>query len=421
MFDRWILSVFENVMAVLCIYSLFQKNIRVDRVFAGTCLSLTGISTMIMMFDNQTSLILIQYFILAVITRVHFRATVREIIINYILYFVILGGIELLTLFITEVLQEGFSFPFSPILAGVFALLFLLFLVKKVNFYQISYNLSHNYFFVHIILFLMFLSVFSLVVMFALQGRVDTIGWIIFTFVAIVAFILSEWGWYRDRVGHLEKELEIEKLYTKSFENLITDMRMRQHEFSDQINTIYSMHYMYKTYDELVNAQQIYSEQLCNESKFFPLLLQKENPVFIGFLYSKFSELDCSGIMITYEVAMKEIKEIPMYVVIDLVGNLINNAFEALKENVKEGHLYVNMKTEEQHIIEVCNTSREITQDELRLFLKKGYSSKGENRGIGLWHVNQICNTYGLKLIFGNKEIDGRNCFFSRLKIPVYG
>ena len=59
--------------------------------------------------------------------------------------------------------------------------------------------------------------------------------------------------------------------------------------------------------------------------------------------------------------------------------------------------------------IEVRNESPYISYDMLGNFFNKGYSKKGENRGIGLYNIKQICEEYGMEIASKNIEIDGSN------------
>ena len=48
--------------------------------------------------------------------------------------------------------------------------------------------------------------------------------------------------------------------------------------------------------------------------------------------------------------------------------------------------------------LEVRNESQYIEFNQLSNFFDKGYSKKGENRGLGLYNVKKICEEYGLEI-----------------------
>lgn len=100
----------------------------------------------------------------------------------------------------------------------------------------------------------------------------------------------------------------------------------------------------------------------------------------------------------------------PIYKLVEILGNLIGNAAEALMASEDYNKLYVLMTEEKENFkIEVRNESDYINYAEISLFFTKGYSKKGENRGLGLFHVKSICDEYGLFPSCQNKEIAGRN------------
>ena len=66
-------------------------------------------------------------------------------------------------------------------------------------------------------------------------------------------------------------------------------------------------------------------------------------------------------------------------------------------------------------IIEVRNESDYISYAEIGLFFNKGYSKKGEDRGIGLFHTKTICDEYNLSLLCQNIEIDEKNWILFRI------
>ena len=101
---------------------------------------------------------------------------------------------------------------------------------------------------------------------------------------------------------------------------------------------------------------------------------------------------------------------IPIYKIIEILGNLINNAVEALEQTKKFNKLYVYMvEKNEAFNIKIKNESDYIKYSEIELFFTKGYSKKGENRGLGLYHVKTICEEYKLCLTCQNEEIDEMN------------
>lgn len=100
---------------------------------------------------------------------------------------------------------------------------------------------------------------------------------------------------------------------------------------------------------------------------------------------------------------MKQDLLIPMDAYITIIGNLLENAIEELTSStkeIKEITLGIYM-TENCTIITCEDTGRGIQNELLPIILEKGISSKGENRGTGLFLINQILDLHG-----GDIDID---------------
>lgn len=140
----------------------------------------------------------------------------------------------------------------------------------------------------------------------------------------------------------------------------------------------------------------------------------------VGFLYTQFLDIDQLGIEIEYKLQFQSLEcGIQTYQIIEIVGNLLDNAVEALKaQNEGECKIYVGViENEEQIELEVRNTSRVIEVEEAAQFFKKGYSSKGTSRGMGLYHVKRICKENKIDIETKNTEINQENWFGFRIVI----
>ncbi|MGN0155933.1 MAG: sensor histidine kinase [Lachnospiraceae bacterium] len=239
-----------------------------------------------------------------------------------------------------------------------------------------------------------------------------------FAIVVLISLLAVNLGKYKLKAAKAETELKVHQLYADSFQTLLDNIRLRQHEFDNHINSIYSQHYIYKTYDELVKVQREYCEVLEKDNR-YNKLLTSGNSVLIGFLYGKFMEIEKQGINIAYQVnVQKLICGVPIYKIIEILGDLINNAVDALKAAKGQDKLFVSViETADQIELEVRNESTFIRYEEIRSFFTKGYSKKGKNRGLGLYNVKQICEEYHLDIMCENKNIDGNNWLSFMIKI----
>lgn len=74
---------------------------------------------------------------------------------------------------------------------------------------------------------------------------------------------------------------------------------------------------------------------------------------------------------------------------ITVIGNLLNNALDAVShtenKNISISFRYV----QEQLHIEITDTGVGLTKEEQDIMFDQGFSTKGEDRGFGLYFVDQ--------------------------------
>lgn len=79
---------------------------------------------------------------------------------------------------------------------------------------------------------------------------------------------------------------------------------------------------------------------------------------------------------------------------VTIVGNLIENSFDAILESdseVREISLYIK-ETEDMLVISCDDTGCGMTQEQIGSLMKGGYTTKGENHGIGTGLIRNIIN-----------------------------
>lgn len=214
----------------------------------------------------------------------------------------------------------------------------------------------------------------------------------------------------------IEKDLQVHELYDESFKSLLDTISKKQHEYHNHIQAILSMHYSIHTYEELVQEQNKYCESLVEDTRYFHLL--KGNwPVLMGFLYSKFMEADKMGIEVRYSIKIRgRIYTIPEFVMVEVLGILLDNAIEAVEE-MEHPVVYVNIEDEEKFVIEIGNPAEDISYKKMSQFFEKGYTNKVGHPGLGLCKLVEYGQRYGFERKVLQMVYEGRKCFVIRLKI----
>lgn len=369
---------------------------------------------------NQNSSFII-YFALLVYCIMEFKTKISEMIVNMVLLAIIMMGIQLPALLILDVLGDtikGYE-DLSVAIINAVILAIVIIIIKKIDLHTISTSFLRKGKIIGIILiFESTLLAFLLYQYKSAQGEVP-VQYIVITGVLVLILMLCVHTLlYKIRFREKQAELEAYKTYSAAFSDLITQIRARQHEFDNHISALCNLHYICKDYDELVQEQSKYAKDVISNNRFHKLLVSG-NPVIAGFLYGKLSSIQEQGIEVTYTFHISEFtSKIPVYLVVELIGNLLKNAVEAVKTQQVEKQIHLSCtENENEFCLGVRNRSEKIPLDEMGRFFEKGYSSKGSGRGLGLYNVKEICEKYGVDIVCDNTEIDDKNWFLIELHI----
>lgn len=402
----------EMLSFTFCLHMLYGEKFRFDIVtvsfFSIYMVIMTGIN--IYNLPHQYTLIL--YLIIFLYCGIKFSFDVMIIIINMVFCVIIVGSIQMLvSLPFLHIIGLNWFDDIRLLLINFLAFIVIIILLPICKIYRMMKFLHNNKGTVQIFVLIICVVLVAFLLLGYKESNSFFIDQAILLFISIACiFILAiQVGKYKIKTKEIETELKMHQLYSDSFQGLIENIRLRQHEFDNHINTIYSQHFIYETYEELVKAQEAYCKVISKENQ-FNKLLKASSPIIAGFLYGKFIEIDKLGIDIDYCVKIKELEiGIPVYKIVEVLGDLLNNAVEAIERNEEINKLYVCLNEDENFTIEVRNVSPYIDYDEIDRFFVKGVSSKGKNRGLGLHNVKNICSEYGLNIYCENININNIN------------
>ena len=196
-----------------------------------------------------------------------------------------------------------------------------------------------------------------------------------------------------------QRELQLRNMsdYSQHIEELYNELRSFRHDY---INILRSLKLGIDTHD-LPAIEQIYNQvlkdsgQAFNQSKYdLGRLSNIHNDALKSVLSAKFLEAQSKGIEIGLEVP-QEIKPQGMELLdfITIVSILADNAMEAAVETSHPVVSFAFLEQESRQIFIVENTIKEPSISSDNIF-KKGFSTKGENRGLGLSNVQNIISHY---------------------------
>jgi sensor histidine kinase regulating citrate/malate metabolism len=213
-------------------------------------------------------------------------------------------------------------------------------------------------------------------------------------------------------------ELYMHELYGKTFEGMIENIRIRQHDFKNQLAAIYGMHLTSENFEELVESQKKYCDYLISEGRYDSILTKCNDKILAGFLYTKFTEWEKKGISFKFDIVYYDTKcRLATYELIEVSGILIDNASEYVLSNNVDKTVEFILKDSENAVEIVCRNQAEyIPIETINKFFKKGYSTKGSDRGLGLYNVKKILESKG-EIQISNRVINEVNHIEFRIVI----
>lgn len=402
----------EELSVLLCIHYLYGEKFKFDIKTTSYLAIYMIIMTIINYYDLHSVLSLITYLVIAIFCGLKFGFKWWIIITNTVLDIVIIGVIQLFVVVcFGHMLKVQLLVDKELMIVNSTVFLIVLFILPKFKIQRLSQYLQDKERILIISLIVCILLTLFSVVNYKMIRFGDINQYIpLFVGVTFIFILAGQLAKYKISSKELEAELKMHQLYADSFCNLINEIRLRQHEFDNHVSTIYSLQYTCKTYEDLVNAQKNYGNEIMKENR-HNKLLTVGNPLLIGFLYGKILEIEKVGLEVTYQVSIESLNVgIPIYRLVELLGNLIKNAIEALSNSIEHKVIYIE-------IIEICgkfeievrNRSEFIDYIEIEKFFKKGFSKKGNKRGLGLYNVKRICNEYSLTLCCNNRIVNNEN------------
>lgn len=344
------------------------------------------------------------YVMFAIYSCWRFGLNIKKVIVNNALYIILLSGLQMCCfVFVSFIIGKEGGETIRVFGTNLVMLIIGIFFVKKGKLEKISYYFQRNDILIRIILFG---GVGTLLVYIYMERKAKGLYLDEYIFGAIAILVIctmaASWQSYKMQAKEKELELQAYRLYENSYNTLISEIRLKQHEFNNHINAIYSQHLICKSYDELVNRQREYCANILYDNR-YEKLLRAGSSVLIGFLYTKFLEAESKNIIVEYDIKCMELQtKLPVYKLIELIGNLLNNAMDALDKK-EDKRLFFSIAEElECFYIEVRNVNENLSVEQIAKMFHKGYSSKGENRGLGLYSIRKMGKEYGFEVICKN-------------------
>ena len=202
--------------------------------------------------------------------------------------------------------------------------------------------------------------------------------------------------------------------YTKLMEDLsgtrylVDSMRANNHDFTNKLHVILGLIQM-EMYNEASSyIQNITMVQRENISK---VMNAVNEPAIAALLIGKIaraSELNVSFVLREGCYYSSADMNLPSEMLITVIGNLLDNAFDAMNENgdyqAQKELMFGIYSKPGAVLITVDDTGSGISKEDIAHIFENGYSTKGEGRGTGLYQVKSMVENFGGKITVETQE-----------------
>ena len=391
----YILGAFIEMMVILLLYnSLFNKG-KMDKLLVYSLIVLVC-SIVYVSYSTEDRifayllLLIPEIIAIAYIDKKNINLVLMEMLISIIFGFIIQCSIIAIIFFITGKTKEYLYIHLLIYAIIIFLIIILMKHFKKVKDIDLESYIENNLLMSNVIL-----NIFTFFMILKLIYHSEIISNMVVIEIIVLIFvnILFNISFYKNMHKKIirNKNMEVKNAYNPLLDKIIQNIKANEHEYKNHIGMLFSMIQVSNSIPELKERAGKYIGNIQN-TNILSKVLDVESTIIKSVLYSKLVECDQLGISISYEIktnledSLLDDTEITI-----ILSNLLNNAIEASKNTINKD-IKVDIRKFERYKIEVKNniTGLNINPNEIEEFFKKGFSSKGNGRGYGLYNVKKI-------------------------------
>ncbi|MCC5909479.1 MAG: GHKL domain-containing protein [Clostridiaceae bacterium] len=396
-YEIFTLSIIE-LTAMLMIWNKLNNKLNISTIKNIVVIITIAVTTVIFFIHNIDIGFIINFIVLCIMVRALFQLSIKEAVLQLAIVIIAIASIQLV---LTHILwgftdMPGFLF-INGLMVNTITLITIILIKKFVAFDKIhTYYLRYRNYMTIIIT-----NIAGMVLLFMYVWRVNESFVKDHIFYLLLAIIVWEglniYFLYQSiQIKEQQKLLDIHKKYTPFLEDMVDEVRQRQHEFKNHLSVLYGLTQIENPKEAKLEMKQ-YIETIIERAKTPDQLLQIKNNILSAIIYSKKSLAEEKNISFDVEF-QGEIPEYPLekYELVELLGNLLNNAIEATEDRGNAAKVVLILGIEKDtKIIEVRNIGEDLPQETIDSIFQKGFTTKkGKHRGYGLYNVKKIVDYY---------------------------
>lgn len=245
----------------------------------------------------------------------------------------------------------------------------------------------------------------------------------IFLFLIVtLAAILIEITISRTISLHIKKQFLAFAEDLEGTKFLVDSMRANNHDFTNKLHVILGLLQIgqYEKAQKYIENISIIQRQTVSS-----VMNAIDNPSFAALLIGKIARsCECNVRFVLDQNTHFNSKDIyvPSEALVTITGNLIDNALDAMNtpveksdSNVSPKELHFSVMTAPgKMLITVKDTGPGISEETGQHIFENGFSTKGQGRGVGLYHTKQLIESLGGSISFESQKGNGA-CFMVQL------
>lgn len=377
---------------------LSRKDNNIIKLLLNVCL-IAGICTIIEKLG--LNFIIITYGLSIIIIKMIYRSSLKDVIFGFLLIVLIDIILQLvIILFIDKfIIDDETELFFAELIIMILIIIFSK--IKSLNKYAASKYASFEKINSNILIyFILSCSVYVVVFKFVWNNYNYLIQDNLFVSVGIIIIlILCQFFTYLYIVEEVreEEKLKLSDEYNHVIDEIVQEIKQRQHDFVNYKNTIKGIVDVVDKKDvkssisKYINNEDVYDDKINS-------LIYIDNVVIRSIIYRNMCKFKKNNIDFEYEIENNVFDNILSYNELsNVLSNLLNNAFEevikddCLKKNIKIKIIHEN---EIAHLI-VSNQVVDSKNININEIFTRGYSTKNSNtRGYGLHNIQSIINSH---------------------------
>ena len=348
-----------------------------------------------------------------------YKRNMKDTIYIYILSTIILLLIQFTIITILAILNVNMDLNFKSGLIAQFTMISIALIIRKV----LPINLLYNYIYIkNKIIKYLILNIFAILFSILLYRYMDMEGVLKdIIVVATLSMAIIYINFFLMNNG-IKNQIEDQKLltlekYLPIIDELMGEIRSKQHEFDNHIQALNMITVTSEDYETIITSMKKYMKDI-DSFQDTTNLIKLDNKILAGFLYSKLKKSQDMNIKFFIDIKDLGFKtNLKDYELIEVIGNLIDNAFET---GVIDNIVFLKLKGEkDMSVIEVRNKHSYLDNDTINKIMRVGYSTKlKDGRGYGLPNMKKIITQHAGRIEVSNESISDENFLVFRILLP---